>query len=94
MKNNPQKPSRRGGARPGSGRPKGVQNKLTRDVKEMILGALVAKGGQEYLARQADENPTAFMSLLGRVLPLQVNAELEAGKRLAKALTWLPPTQS
>ena len=27
-------------------------------------------GGQQYLAEQAAKNPTAFMTLLGRVLPL------------------------
>ena len=57
---------------PGSGRKKGQPNKLTRDVKAMILGALEAHGGQEYLEKQALENPVAFMSLIGRVLPLTV----------------------
>jgi hypothetical protein len=78
LKNNPPKSTKRGGARPGAGRPKGVQNQLTRDVKEMILSALEAKGGQDYLARQADDNPVAFMSLVGRILPLQVNADMKA----------------
>lgn len=58
-------------AQMGKGRPKGAQNKLTKQVKEMILGALDDAGGQEYLARQADENPVAFMSLVGKVLPMQ-----------------------
>jgi hypothetical protein len=35
----------------------------------MILGALDEAGGQDYLARMAEEQPVAFMSLLGRVLP-------------------------
>jgi hypothetical protein len=38
------------GTRPpaaGKGRPKGAGNKLTRDVKAGILGALNAKGGQK-----------------------------------------------
>jgi len=39
-------------------------------LKSMILGALEAAGGDEYLKRQAKENPTAFMSLVGKVLPL------------------------
>ena len=41
----------------------------------MILQALDDKGGPEYLARQADENPAAFMTLLGKVLPLQVSGQ-------------------
>jgi hypothetical protein len=35
----------------------------------MILGALDDAGGQDYLAEQARENPIAFLTLLGRVLP-------------------------
>lgn len=63
------------GAKPGErrgGRAKGVPNKTTAAVKDMILQALSNKGGVEYLERQADENPTAFMTLVGKVLPLQV----------------------
>ena len=59
-------------AQAGKGRPKGVKNKLTMQVKEMILAALDKAGGIEYLAHQADENPSAFLSLVGKVLPLQV----------------------
>jgi hypothetical protein len=56
----------------GQGRPKGVPNKLTAALKDMILQALDGAGGVEYLARQANENPSAFMALLGKVLPLQL----------------------
>ena len=60
----------------GVGRVKGVPNKVTKELKEMILGALDDVGGQAYLARQADENPTAFMALVGKVLPMTVNAAI------------------
>jgi hypothetical protein len=40
----------------------------------MILGALADAGGREYLRRQAAQNPVAFMTLLGKVLPLQVQS--------------------
>lgn len=60
----------------GKGRPKGVPNKTTAAVKDMILQALANKGGVEYLERQADENPIAFLTLVGKVLPLDVNANL------------------
>ena len=60
----------------GMGRPKGSQNKFTREVKEMILEALDNAGGVDYLAKQAEENPTAFMTLVGKVLPMQVNADV------------------
>ena len=41
----------------------------------MIHQALEKKGGVDYLMTQADLNPTAFLTLVGKVLPLQVNAE-------------------
>lgn len=56
----------------GIGRIKGVPNKLTSDVKAMILAALEGAGGVAYLQRQADENPVAFMALVGKVLPMTV----------------------
>jgi len=51
--------------------------KVTKELKDMILGALDKVGGLDYLARQAESNPNGFMSLVGKVLPLQVNG---AGK--------------
>ena len=65
---------RAGGAKTG-GRKKGVPNKLTQSVRESILAAFDQSGGVDYLVRQADENPVAFMSLLGKVLPMQVTGE-------------------
>lgn len=56
----------------GKGRPKGSVNKTTGAVKEMILAALDQAGGAEYLLTQSRENPTAFMTLVGKVLPMQV----------------------
>ena len=55
------------------GRAKGTPNKNTRDLKNMILAALDKAGGIEYLVAQAiKDNPAPFMSLVGKVLPLQV----------------------
>jgi hypothetical protein len=62
----------------GKGRKKGVPNKVTGALKDMILQALENKGGVAYLEKQADENPTAFVTLLGKVLPLQVNADVNS----------------
>lgn len=56
----------------GQGRPKGTPNKITKALKDMILGALDDVGGQAYLARQAEENPTAFLTLIGKVLPSEI----------------------
>lgn len=44
-------------------------------MKEMILKALDKAGGIDYLHAQSAENPVAFMTLVGKVLPLQVNAD-------------------
>lgn len=43
----------------------------------MILAALGKQdgGGVEYLARQAVDNPGPFMTLLGKVLPMQVTGK-------------------
>lgn len=59
----------------GKGRKKGVPNKTTALLKDAILQAATAAGGGDltrYLADQAIESPTAFLSLLGKVLPLQM----------------------
>lgn len=56
----------------GKGRPKGVPNRVTMQLKDMILQALDGAGGAAYLQRQADENPSAFLSLVGKVLPMTV----------------------
>ncbi len=69
----------------GQGRPKGVPNKLNTDIRAMILGALDAAGGVEYLTRQADENPSAFMSLVGRVLPTKIEADVAVRSYVMRA---------
>jgi hypothetical protein len=57
------------------GRRKGTPNKLNADVKAMILGALHDAGGQRYLLEQSAANPTAFLTLVGKILPLQVTGK-------------------
>lgn len=73
----------------GPGRPKGLQNKVTKDIKAMILGALEAKGGQAWLEEQMEANPTAFMTLLGKIVPTktEISGSLDVGlfDRLRKA---------
>ena len=57
----------RGGSR------KDKPNKSTALIKDMIEGALQDAGGQAYLARQAEENPSAFMGLLGKIMPKDIS---------------------
>lgn len=59
-----------GGRREGSGRKAGVPNKMTKALKDAILGALQAKGGQSYLENIATSDPRTFCMLLSRVLPM------------------------
>lgn len=81
----------KGGKRPGAGRPKGSANKETKQLREMILEALDMKGGAAYLAKQAEETPAAFMSLLGRVLPLQVQGDKENPLLTGLKVTFVKP---
>lgn len=68
------------------GRQKGTTNKLTGDVKAMVLEALDRSGGVDYLVAQSVTNPTAFMTLVGKVLPLTLagdpNNPLQAVTRI------------
>lgn len=64
----------------GKGRPKGSVNKTTGALKDMILTALNNKGGVEYLERQAETQPVAFMTLIGKVLPMQVQGTGDYGE--------------
>jgi hypothetical protein len=69
---------RRNTGNAGKGRPKGVPNKVSKALKEMILGALDDAGGQEYLRQQASENPAAFMTLIGKVLPMSLEGKVDS----------------
>jgi hypothetical protein len=70
----------------GAGRKKGVTNGDTAKLRELILGALDEVGGQSYLAQQAYENPNAFMGLIGKVLPKEINADITGESRLVVQL--------
>ena len=62
--------------RAGMGRPAGTKNKTTKAVKEMLMAALDELNGQEYFLEQARENPAAFMSLVGKLIPTEVKNQL------------------
>lgn len=68
------RPQPKGGSR------KGIPNKATKELKDMILGALDDVGGQEYLVRQARKrNPAAFLGLIAKVLPTTIKGPGENG---------------
>jgi hypothetical protein len=75
-----------------AGRPKGVPNKITGELRDMIWGALHDAGGQEYLARQAREQPVAFLALLGKIIPRDIKATFDGaiGFRCIPIFTGVP----
>ena len=73
----------------GPGRPKGVPNKSSKQLKEMILAALDASGGVDYLVQRANDERTAgaFLSLVGKVLPMTVAGDAESPVKVE--FTWV-----
>ena len=77
----------------GPGRPKGVKNKLT-NLRDAVLEAFDQVGGAQYLARLAEgtsSDRAAFVSLVSKVLPTQINAQVEGGVQIQ--LSWLGSRQ-
>ena len=61
------------------GRKAGTPNKFPVLVKDAIVQAATNKGKGNLVAffeSQIDENPAAFLGLIGRVIPLQLDAQL------------------
>src|SRR3954453_23096982 len=65
------------GAPKTGGHAAGTPNKLSKALKEMILGALSGVGGEAYLMRCAETQPAAFLALLGKVLPTTLAGDKE-----------------
>ena len=64
----------------GPGRPKGVPNKCNIQIIDRILGALdtldqesLEKHGKSYLVMVGQTDPKAFVGILGRVVPKNIN---------------------
>jgi hypothetical protein len=97
IKKSSKKPSRahdangafvKGHQSPGPGRPPGSKNKTTLALREAILAALDKVGGDEYLARLAIENSSAFASLLGKILPHTLAAASDSDRGLGMKVTF------
>ena len=67
---------------PNAGRKKGSVNKVTADLKGMTLAALDKLGGIKYLTELGKNHPQSFVSLLGKILPTQVNATMDGEVKL------------
>lgn len=73
----------------GPGRPRNVKNRLT-NLREAVLEAFDQVGGAQYLAKLAQgtsSDRAAFVGLVSKVLPTQINANVEGGIQVQ--LSWL-----
>lgn len=57
------------------GRTKGVPNRFTRDVREMLLNSLEQVGGEAYFVRSARRIPRSYLGLVGRLIPAEVTGK-------------------
>jgi hypothetical protein len=76
------------GQKSGPGRPKGTPNKVTKELKDMILQALDGAGGVAYLQERASDPRTAsaFLTLVGKVLPMTVQGTGKDGELLVSVI--------
>lgn len=62
------------------GRKKGTPNKINVLLKDALIEAATLAGGKDglvgYLKKQANDEPAAFMTLLGKVLPMQIRGNV------------------
>lgn len=94
VKKTKRKPSGAAAMGAGPGRPKGVPNKTTTLLKDAIILA-AEKHGQDgkgkdklvgYCRMLAADEPKAFATLLGRVLPMHIEGTGENGEVLFKTV--------
>lgn len=63
-----------------AGKPKGTKSKNSIKLREQILGALDRLGGMAWLVKLGQQEPVAFVSLLGKVLPSTLAGNEDDGK--------------
>jgi len=79
-----------------AGRPKGSKNRYTVEIKTLVEEALTAAGeaaqaedvslqglspGAAYLAKQAQDNPAAFISLVRMLMPAKLDVDVTVMNR-------------
>jgi len=75
---------------PGSGRKPGSKNKDTETIRIAVMRSFDHIGGWEYLAEMARTQPTAYMTLLGKILPHELATSGGALKHEV-LLRWMTP---
>ena len=70
------------------GRKKGSLNKTTVEIKQAILNAFEKVGGDEYLAKVAKDEPRAFLQLLSKVMPMQIQPVLDEENTNDEVVKW------
>ena len=70
------KRGRKKGTAKTGGRKRGTPNVVTAEVKDAILKAFTTVGGEKYLVKVAKEDVRTFCTLLGKVLPTQLEGDL------------------
>lgn len=68
------------------GRRKGTPNKFNAEVRNMVLAALNGVGGVAYLKTSAKENPTAFLALVGKLMPrpVELSGEIQTDTKVTR----------
>lgn len=62
-----------------AGKPKGAVNKTTTAIKEAFREAFERRGGVDALVLWAEGNETEFYRLASKLIPTEVQAQIEGG---------------
>jgi hypothetical protein len=54
----------------------------------MVVKALDRAGGADYLLQQAQANPTAFLTLVGKLMPTKVEGDADAPVTIVVKRPW------
>lgn len=57
-------------------RPNGSKNKVTKTAKENVLAVFTRLGGTANMAKWAKENQTEFYKMYGRLVPQQIDMDV------------------
>ena len=68
------------------GRVAGTPNKATKAVKDAVIEAFELAGGVKYLVQVAKDDPKTFLSIVAKVIPLQVEGTGAGGEIIFKTV--------